>query len=709
MWFEKITIKNVNCIRKLEVTLKHGSVGVLGPNGAGKSTFLTALYILLTNDWSRFDGVKVDAINNQAGPKEEASIRGVVHHNGRRLEIYRGLRPNKHEVIVDGGKPITGDAKVSEALREILGIDEHMLKLYVFKPQSGIYDFLETTPAVRARAYATLCRTEVCEKLWSMLSEYLNRDTELNAVIDDTSDQLLADISVLNDRLHGLAADLAVQKKLLLNKASLEAANAIVTKRSLYGRYLDQQASFTSLLAALRPRHDRAGKECAEKSERLASLTAAFTALDQAERQAAATIKDWEVYDGKVRENKRLAAEQKAMAAERAGRKIPTPSKDVDIVDDLRKQLQSTEAKLDHARDVLKVFARSGVVRCPTCDTAVSDLKDYLEEQRSIAKEYPKLLESLDARLQAVTDYDNAVDAYDKWKIGFEARQVSHEKSVKALGKLTEPAMRLLDAQKVVVEREDMSRQVDQARAEERASFGELNKVKAELKTNESGQAAIEELLKSSKVSDELHDNAKKRLAEHEAASALYQRLEGQRDELRKSVTEKEAELDRLRARLKRSRTVRMMSKIIEEARDVLHRDRLPARVAQTNLAAMEGDINQNLEWFDSPFWVEADANLSFLVNKPGEPAQRAGQLSTGLKVILAVAFWGAVASLWGAEIGMLALDEPTANLDSSNRALLGKALEALTRQVRGRRQLIMVTHDDQLRSSFDQVVEVGK
>jgi putative ABC transport system ATP-binding protein len=51
--------------------------------------------------------------------------------------------------------------------------------------------------------------------------------------------------------------------------------------------------------------------------------------------------------------------------------------------------------------------------------------------------------------------------------------------------------------------------------------------------------------------------------------------------------------------------------------------------------------------------------------------------------------------------------DEPTANLDTANVTGLAEAMAAFTGKVRGRRQLIMVTHADALRPAFDQVVSL--
>ena len=92
----------------------------------------------------------------------------------------------------------------------------------------------------------------------------------------------------------------------------------------------------------------------------------------------------------------------------------------------------------------------------------------------------------------------------------------------------------------------------------------------------------------------------------------------------------------------------------------------------------------------------------------PGEPERPADRLSGGQKGVLAVAFRSAVSSLFGDEIGMMCLDEPTAGMDDRNVSCLSEALNKFAAQVRGKRQVIMITHADALRPSFDQVIDIG-
>ena len=213
MHFTFFELCNAGPFEKMRLELKRGSIGIFGRNGRGKSTLLNFMYALLTNDFGRFAGVKLDCIRNTAGEKEESYIYGRVEHNGHLLSIKRSLRPAKTSVTVDGGKEITDANKAQDEIDKILGVDRDMIKLYVFKPQDQIYDFISSQPAARAKAFAVLCRTEKCEQIWDFLGTFLNKDVEVNTRIQDNSDELATLISQLKGQVTELEGSIKSEQK----------------------------------------------------------------------------------------------------------------------------------------------------------------------------------------------------------------------------------------------------------------------------------------------------------------------------------------------------------------------------------------------------------------------------------------------------------------------------------------------------------------
>jgi DNA repair exonuclease SbcCD ATPase subunit len=326
----------------------------------------------------------------------------------------------------------------------------------------------------------------------------------------------------------------------------------------------------------------------------------------------------------------------------------------------------------------------------------------------ALVKELPAKIKSYEDRVEAIDTYKSESRKYEKWKTGYDARVAANVKARDALKDITAPDGDKEELKKWLLDFEELESRLEAAKtglatAKQAESTAELRLEAAKNRVAEIAQGVADNTEEPSVV-----EKAKRRLAEHEVANNTLAQLRGEAKVLERNLTDKQAELKKLKNKLKRSKKLKLMAYTINIAREVMHRDRLPKRVALANLARMEGDVNEGLAFFGDPYWVEANSELSFTIHKPGEPPQAAGRLSTGQRVVLALSFWPAVASLWSSDLGMLALDEPTANLDADNRKFLAQALSAMTAKVRNNRQLIMVTHDPDLRTSFDQVIDLG-
>ena len=78
-------------------------------------------------------------------------------------------------------------------------------------------------------------------------------------------------------------------------------------------------------------------------------------------------------------------------------------------------------------------------------------------------------------------------------------------------------------------------------------------------------------------------------------------------------------------------------------------------------------------------------------------PLDMRGRCSAGQKVLAAIVIRLALAETFCLNCGMLALDEPTTNLDEANRAGLAHALARIikSRSAQHNFQLICITHDE--------------
>jgi DNA repair exonuclease SbcCD ATPase subunit len=98
---------------------------------------------------------------------------------------------------------------------------------------------------------------------------------------------------------------------------------------------------------------------------------------------------------------------------------------------------------------------------------------------------------------------------------------------------------------------------------------------------------------------------------------------------------------------------------------------------------------------------------MSFTAHFPEDFVQPAERLSDGQQVVLAMSFLMAVNFAY-ADLGFLALDEPTANLDEHHIKAFAPAMQQLRLLAASRGlQCLMVTHERTLAPLFDSVIQL--
>lgn len=706
MWFQSLTLNNVTIHRHRTFKFKCGLIGLFGPNGCGKSTVLDAMYALVTNDYSRFFQGKKTVINHNSGERDPASISGTVIHENHKLEIFRGLRrPVGHRLRVDEEREITDANKIEERIFDVLGTSPDILKLYVFKRQNEIFDFISATDSVRKKSFQSLCRAEVCEELYQLFGESLNKDVDLRTETLDNSDDLRASIDTLKAEIAALETERETQAGLLLSPKSKKSATEIIgdadRRAELTGKQKDNAKKISTLTKQIAEAEQRATR----REKRLAKAEKKFKRLKKSARAAAASLESWKTYETQVKQKE--AAEATKAELEEHG-KIPSPKipKNYAKFDGKKsgRTLTRMQGKLKFAQRAVDKLDDEGVVACPICHTPTDKLHDYVEEQRELVKTLPGKISKLKAKIERMETYEEKVRTYQKWKAGHDARVTANVARLKEFDDLEQPEGDKVALQKTVDEFETVENLLPVLRERLSNVREYLASKKGKLTSAEARRTEIAEGLNIS-IDAGLLEKAQRRMAEHDAAQEEVARIDGRIDAKRESLKSKKTELTELTTKLKRNKTQRKLLRVIERAREHVHYSALPTRVSQANLSLMESDINKNLGRFRDPFWVESDENLQFVAHKPGEPAQFAQQLSTGLRVVLAIPFWLSMASLWKTGIGMLALDEPTAHLDEDNRASLSESLQSLTAKLRGSQQILMTTHAEELKPCFDQVV----
>lgn len=709
MWIKRFAVKNVCQHADLDLELPRGLIGVFGPNGSGKSNLVNLMYAAVTNDFGRFFGLKVDCIRDLADDRAESHVTLEGEHHGVEFWLRRGLRPAGHELVIRGEKAITNERKIRERLESLLGVDARTFDLFVFKEQNRIYDCLFATDGERRKAFQTLCGTEECEEIWGLLGTTLSKDAEINAVVEDNSDELAGRLAQLELAREALVDARKRWQGSLMNEASLKTAESLVVDAQRIADLNAQMEREVKRLPGLQKAKADADLRLARRDRKTRGLVAQLKRSGPVADGARAALKYWRAYEVREARAEELRAAVARLEKKRASLRPPSPEPwmkgfDKDKTAEAR---AAALAELERLRSSLEILDRSGLSECPTCGTPVARLAIDIEQRKASVADLRAAAASCRSRLDAFAAYRQAKEEYERVEDRLSTAIKAHKEELSTYADHDAPTGDRAELAGRVAEHDELAAAVDASKAVLERRGRARAEAAAALSACERRMHEIEGDLEAIDVAyvEEHIERARVRLDEHRAAAAVIAKLDGQEEGLLQNIDAVKDELKRLRIRIRRGRRLRQMVAILERAREVVHRSNLPGKVARIMLGRLEGAINRDLALFGDPFWVETNEDLTFTAHQPGRPPEPAGRLSVGQRVILALPFWFA----WKSEIGMLCLDEPTANLDADNQAYLAAALKTMAAAVRGSRQVIMVTHADSLRPAFDAVIDLGR
>lgn len=698
------TFHNFGLFKHYEQAFTRGLVGIFGSNGSGKTTLVNGIFAALTNDFSRFVGVKTEQIHDMAEAKEEAFIEVAAEHDSRQFYIRRSLRPNRSELKIHGEKAITNANAIEDRLQHDLGVNTQLIGRYVFVDQWQMFDFLNQKPSERADAYKRLCRTEKAGRVFDACSAMLTAN-QVDSEVIDNSDELATRIGQACEETAKLDKARQRKAKHLLNEKSLKSGKALLRKRERHEEFLEELDRCEQREPKLRRRLSRRKKTAEKTAKALRRANHDVVNLQGPAESAQMALKNWVTYEKRLKRRQALEAGLQELSAEEA--KHPEPKRPKDYDSKARYGTFLTQARADRARnrDIINVYEQTQSGECPTCHQKIDE--SHVAKLRKDIDRCENVIQDMRPKLEALEAYDQACNRWAQWKSGWEARCKATRSELEGLKDLQEPTGRKetlqadVDAYVTAGERAEAAR-LQAKKAEELHAETQRKLTALERHIEKLGTRITETQVPDAKIA-KIHQ----RMQEHEAASLEIATIDGQLREISRRREEAQRDLDALKATMQRRKKLRKAMEILGKARDVFHWSRLPWMVAQGNLIRMEGDINEALHWFGDPFWVQADDKLSFRVHIPGRTPKRAEALSGGQKGVLAIAFRSGANAVFNVDLGMMFLDEPTAGLDDENVGYFEDALRALAAQVRGKRQLVIVTHAGELRPAFDQVIQI--
>jgi DNA repair exonuclease SbcCD ATPase subunit len=706
MLLEYAELENVCQHVRLVHSFGPGLIGIFGPNGAGKSNFVNMIQASLTGDFRVNPGVKDDNIRGGIGPKAVSQITTRWNHTGTKFTVRRGLQNIANSLLIEGDKnELRGTNEINASIESIIGLSRKVVD-FMFVPQWKIFSFISEDATERATTFSHLCGTALVEKAHRVLGEQIRGDQSLAADILDNRTDIQDRIGQRTARIREMQADLRKFSAKVLKKADGERYEQVLKTASKQEAVQSQLARTTATLSKLVEEYDKVKTEKAAVNNSIKKLLINVESSEEAANEAKDKLKQHKAFTAK----QALIGELKSILAEKPYPKPPAPLR-YNKHNLLLAERAKVSLEYQTCLQVVNTFDKDGVVACPTCLTPVTDLKEHIADHRARLPGLERRFVELNAEIQSCENHRKALETYERETSQASARKAAAKAE---LDSIEQSALSFSgspdDWRKSIDQHAEQAELLAGTRRRLQNIDATYNACKGRLMQATEEHETLEAELKGITVSASAVNAARRAIEEHRAAKSEVKILEARIGDLQTANSVDAEEIERIALLLERSKNAREWLTQLDEVRDFTHRDNFPRLAAQRWLEDMTELINQTLEQFDSPFYVEASEDLTFVAIKPNGRRERASRLSGGEKVLLALAFRFAVNSLLAGDVGMMILDEPTAGVDTDNISSLTDMLALVSDYTKKEgKQLILITHDDRLERAFDQIVRIDK
>lgn len=690
--------------RKCDFT--RGLVGILGENGSGKSSLFGAISWLLTGENPNF-GVKLDNISQYAKPGEPAFASLEFEHNGHYALVTRHLLPEKEPsvLLVDNVEIARGDKAVTAGVEKLLGVDAKFISRFIIVPQTEIFSFIDDTKTDTDKFFQRLFNTTIADKCQDVIGKNL---AKLNVPeIPVGSKQLLTQIAELDEKYSELCVAInklpsfdsfvlqqdAEQKIIALWQRRQSLAQELLTAEQAVRDKLSEQAQFSASLA--------------EYEKDLSTFNAATSGGEEDHRNAKIALGHWENYKKISALREGLVARRKEIAEARNQNPKPDVSAEPTSAA-IRQEINNVENALKAAKDFIAVFDSAGVAECPTCHTPAENLAPQVANQKSAILVFEDVLKEKKALLATRLLDEHKLAAWEKLQHKLDTQEAEVAAAEEQLTTVQPPPQTEDELQQTVSDFEDFNAALNELKPLIESAKEKIAELAGAIKTTRDRCQQITEELAATSVTEADAHLATKKLDTIRDAVVKRQSLEEQRMKLQYEKDLQQKQYETVRQQENEAAALRRWITVAETAREALKN--APRLVAQRNLKRLETSINELLQIFGVNFFVtvaEADSP-TFIAEFYDGRRQTAQRLSIGQKTVLALAFRVAVNAQFAEEIGLLALDEPTAALDAPRIKALAPVLEKLRdlSTTKGL-QCLLVTHATALSHLFESTIEL--
>lgn len=702
-----------------------GTTCLVGPNGAGKSNLLYAGFTALTGELLTDDTI-ADNINYMSEWAEVEcgfSINGVDGVVTRKYtapfirdETGKVVGRDAHKSTATfkfGDQPkVSGASKVTKQLAETIGLSSTIIRDHIIVPQGKLLDLLFKPKQERIKAFQSLVPAlGVAEKKRVDIRTELERNPPIS--IGLSRDEIQRMLEAVKKKAQELDGEVKQLKAKSLSFGDLDGHRKRIAKAEMAKLAEADLHRTTPALETARSRHQTLMLQHNEVTQRIRTLEAAVASgkakADEARRLLHIADQNAQAFNARASAQAQLETTQRELQS----RAAPVPYVVPDWFAKVQQDREGLAASVAAADKVL-AFLRQGKTVCPTCGTQFTDLtaqrgfqEQALAKLRPMLQEHDRAISEVNALVQTS---QRAIQEHALWLRGVETRmqQLTSTLATMPKGEPINEQQRQLWLADIGLQ-DQLSTDLDRGRAAASTAATQVATAAGEVTRLERDVQRLQQETEG-KVSDSTLEEMRKALAEAEEVNRRYLTLSGE-------FTAHERELERLHTQFEaveadktRAVSTDTYRGMLDKAFTVLHRDQLPQNVMESYL----GDLNRinakYLDYFGNPFSVMIPRDFDISVTRPDGYTYPAARESGGRKCVLSIVFRFAINQLFATQVGIIVLDEPTAYLDEDNVAYVAGIVDQMHRiESETGLQIIMITHEKGLVSSFDHVEEIGQ
>jgi exonuclease SbcC len=735
----------------LELELPGGLVGIYGPNGAGKSVLLEAiLFALYGRARTTIDEVRTAGVNGECLAEVE------FEHEGHLYVVRRTVSGVNHtvkaEAHADGLLVTSGARDTTRFVRSTVGMDDGAFRASVFAEQKQVAAFSTKTPAERKKLVLQLLGITPLDGA----RDAARRDAKRIRDSFDAARRTLPDLDEKKQAVDDAVTAAEAARAAATTAAAAEAGAAAdaATARDAVEALEATQREYDAFVAegkAVRVEHELAAKE-------VETLTAELAELTSVEAELAALTPD---ADGLAAAESRLAELERVAAAEARLAKLPDvaepPGATASVLDELASAAERAAARAEEAAATLhgatarrsaaeaelaratEAASRSGTLSgeadCPLCGQALGDAFEQVQRHRAEEAEAAReRLAALDADLAGATAEARAArsaadeaaaalgaarQARQAWERATAARRDAADELAAVLSTLATPPVpgerdallvdvaRRREAARAcerlrgrLARRQAVEPALDAATARVGETRGRLDALREKVKALGHEPAAVDEARTRRRVADAALDAARAEARRLDAAAAAAVARE---ESARVALVEAEQQHARLAELADDARHVGRVADLLQSFRNELVGEVGPrlSREAADLFAELTDREYDELQ-------VDPDTYEIRIVDHgtPYDMDRFSGSETDLANLALRVAISEHVRFQSGGQVGLLVLDEVFGPLDDDRKERMLLALERLRARFR---QVLVVTHDREIKEQLPTAIEVVK